>query len=170
MSAPFSNLELQLVRSSLAIRTNEEIAFLLERPVEDVLNIINELTEGGANERTNDVLQYKQEKEKKKVKPVSKVKLEKKELAKVKEERESKKRQEVESQWEQQRNYARKREERRTYKTRPLDLENKISVRLDDKTFAFITRQSTDKETNALIEMTRFNYLQSKRKRLLEKD
>lgn len=51
MPASFSIQELQLIRGSLSRRTNEEIAEILERSVEDVIEAINDITGGQATER-----------------------------------------------------------------------------------------------------------------------
>jgi hypothetical protein len=53
MTNPFSNIEAQLVRSSLTTKTDIELAELLERTVEEVHQFINELTGGGAQDRVS---------------------------------------------------------------------------------------------------------------------
>lgn len=66
MHDPFSSLELQLIKSALMTKSDQEIADLLERPVEEVIEIINQLTDGNASQRTSDVNQFKLEQEEKK--------------------------------------------------------------------------------------------------------
>lgn len=61
MPASFSIEELQVIRASLAKRTNEEIAEVLERPVADVIEAINDITGGQADERNSDILQQREE-------------------------------------------------------------------------------------------------------------
>jgi hypothetical protein len=172
MKNPLSAVELQLVKSSLTTKTDDEIAELLDRPVHEVVEIINTVTDGKADERTRDVLLYKKELENKNRKKISKSAADKKEREyqrskKLERERE---RAEAERQWHAQRESFRKRESRSVFKTRKLDLENCISVKLDDKTYALVERQKTEKETQAVIEMTKFNYNMQKRQRLLIKE
>lgn len=47
-------------------KSNEEIAELLERPVDEIIEKINQLTDGNASQRTSDVNQFKLEQEEKK--------------------------------------------------------------------------------------------------------
>lgn len=51
MTNPFSNIEAQLVRSSLATKTDQELAELLERPEQEVIEFIDQITGGGAAAR-----------------------------------------------------------------------------------------------------------------------
>lgn len=51
MTNPFSNIEIQLVRSALTTKTDSEIAELLERTEPEVFELINEITGGGAEAR-----------------------------------------------------------------------------------------------------------------------
>lgn len=51
MTNPFSNIEAQLVRSSLATKTDQELSELLERPIEEVTAFIDQITGGGAEAR-----------------------------------------------------------------------------------------------------------------------
>ncbi|HTD95132.1 MAG TPA: hypothetical protein VK644_15005 [Chitinophagaceae bacterium] len=67
MLSPFSPLELQFLRSSLSTRTDEELADLMERPLQDITDIINELTAGEADSRTADVRSAREEKEKRRL-------------------------------------------------------------------------------------------------------
>lgn len=52
MTNPFSNIEAQLVRSSLATKTDSELAELLERPEQEVREFIDQITGGGAEARS----------------------------------------------------------------------------------------------------------------------
>lgn len=165
---PFSPLEIQLIRSSLSTKTNEEIAELIEQPVETIKAYINEITGGTAEDRNNDVIRYQQEqalaKQRKSSKPKENPHLENKVNSRKKE------RQEAENQWEKQRAQTKKRDERRTYKTRKLDLENMISVKLDAKTIVLIEKQPTEKETQVLIDQARINYELRKKQNPLYKE
>ena len=69
---PFSKIEKQLVKAALDTKTDEQLAFILERPVEEVTEYINSITDGQAAERNKAVLVRQKEivhlsKEKKKV-------------------------------------------------------------------------------------------------------
>ena len=57
---PLSKLEEQLIRSSLATKTDAEIAEILERPVQDIHDAINKITDGGASARNERVIEVKQ--------------------------------------------------------------------------------------------------------------
>jgi hypothetical protein len=50
----FTPLEIQLIKCSLTVRTDEEIAELLERPVQDIRKLINDLT-GMAGQRQQEI-------------------------------------------------------------------------------------------------------------------
>lgn len=58
---PLTALERQLLSSSLTTKTDQELAEMMERPVEEIIAIINEMTGGQAHERQEDVLRYKAE-------------------------------------------------------------------------------------------------------------
>src|SRR5687768_3094122 len=62
MTEPFSTIEIQLIKVSMCCKTDDEIAELLERSVQDVHEIINKLTGGSADERTREVESLNQEK------------------------------------------------------------------------------------------------------------
>lgn len=161
---PFSPLEIQLVRSSLATKTDQEIADLVERTIEEVQLLINEITNGNGEERSRDVAKYqeerKQEKKKKSTKvkvPSQKIQMAEKAKARLKE------RQDAENNWEKQRAITRGREDRRTYKTREIDMTKMISVRMDKRTCVLVERQATKEATDELIEQARVQYELTKR-------
>lgn len=165
-AASFSPLEIQLVRSSLSTKTNEEIAELLERSMEDVIELINDITGGKAEERTQDVavfieekqrevLRKKQEK-KKKIPPAGRNIRRPQDKPKVN--TRTKERLEAEKGWMIQREAHRKREDVRKYKTREIDFTKTISVKLDDKTYAQVEPQETKEKTDQLIALVIANY------------
>lgn len=169
---PFSPLEIQLIRSSLSTKTDQEIADLVECSVEDLRQLINEITGGGADERTIDVIKYQEEcrQEKKKKKVKKKVQSHKQQLVDKSKTR-LKERKDAENKWEKQRAINKGREDRRTYKTREIDMTKMISVRMDKRTCVLVERQATQKETDALIAQARVQFELTKRKNpLFNKD
>ena len=156
-------MELQLIRSSLATKTDEELAELLERPVEEVRDKINELTDGAGDERSRDVSIWKQEQAKEKQKRSRKKEPNPDAIARETRIQNKKKEQKkAHDQWEKQTTANKFRDDRRHYKTLPVDLKQMISVKLDDKTYAFIKPQKTKELTDALIKQTIDTYQQQK--------
>lgn len=177
----FSNLEISLIKSSLTTKTDEELAELLECPVQQVHDYINELTDGNASDRQSDVLKYRAEKaaereqkrakssglaaalrEKKKAEKQAQKLRERKESEAQKEQRLKKqgkaKAADISRQIQQNRAAAADRERNRVYKTRTIDYLRLISIRLDEKTWAQIEVQDTPEKTQALIDQTRATY------------
>jgi len=169
----FSPLEIQLVRSSLATKTDQEIADLVETSVANVRELINEITGGNSDERYRDVEKYQEEcrQEKKKKKPVTvKVPTDKQQLVDKTKAR-LKERKDAENKWEKQRAINKGREHRRTYKTLEIDMTKMISVRMDKRTCVLVERQSTQQATDALIAQAKVQFELTKRKNpLFNKD
>lgn len=67
MTTPFSIQELQLVRGSLSSKTDEEIAQILERPIEDIIEVIDDITHGQATERQLEVVRGREEATRKRI-------------------------------------------------------------------------------------------------------
>ena len=67
MTTPFSIQELQLVRGSLSSKTDEEIAQILERPIEDIIEVIDGITHGQATERQLEVVRSREEATRKRI-------------------------------------------------------------------------------------------------------
>jgi hypothetical protein len=164
MIAPFSPLEIQLVRASLSTKSTEEISILLERSSDEVTELINDITNGKAEDRERDVRKYILEqlmvKQSKKSKPdTTLVNIsEKKRKERAVDESRKNKRLEAERAWETQRLGYRKREDQRKYKTRIVDQSKLITVKLDDKTWAQVEIQETKEKTEQLIKQTRALY------------
>lgn len=162
--AAFSPLEIQLVRASLSTKTTEDISLLLERSAEDVTELINDITDGKAEERESDVKLYVLEREKAKVKRGRKISLVAKVEKKLQKERDSirgerlKKKQESEQAWHAQRKKFQQSGAARKYKTRVIDYSKLITVKLDEKTWAQIEVQDTKEKTEALITKTKETY------------
>ena len=158
MTTKFTFLEKQLIRSSLATKTDGEIAALLERPIEEIEEVINEITGGKAAERSEKIaferkVQY--EAARLKTDAAEKAKQDK-EAARLKreklaEERRNKKLQEQLKK--EQRNKEKQarlnmeekmvaarnaRDRRDRFKTRDLQLDKLISVRIDHKTIVLV--------------------------------
>lgn len=158
----FSPLEIQLVRSSLASKTDEEIAEILERPIDLVHVVINQITGGVAVERNQRVLD---------VKKIIKAEYEKKIQARVdkeagrrRREEKSRERNQVKS-VEQERadkeqrerntsekmNHIRKREktaweDRKSYKTKVIDWSKMKSVRVSKSTLILVEKHVKDRD------------------------
>jgi len=149
MTNPFSSLEIQLIRASLANKSDEEIAELLERPVEEIVEKINELTSGGAADRSNEVanLKLKQEEEKlqKKKRPAT-VKIERKVIEQQYENKAKKKTRSIEFENNQRRKQVEAMSVNRRFKTRTIDYSNMKSVRVNRSTFVWVDKNVPDKE------------------------
>lgn len=152
MTNDFSSLEIQLIRSSLTTKSDEEIAELLERPVEEVHEKINELTSGGAAERSLQVVelkqkveQEKQKKKKKKGRPVT-VKKERIVIEKKYEEREIKTKKKVQFDERQRRAELENRQTHRKYKTRAIDYGEMKSVRVNKSTWIWVPKEMDEQK------------------------
>lgn len=167
--AAFSPLEIQFVRASLSTKTTKEITLLLERSIEDVTELINDITDGKAEERESDVKIYILEKEKEKVKKEGrkegrKVSLVAKVEKKLQKERDSirgerlKKKHESEQARHVQRKKFQESGAARKYKTRVIDYSKLMTIKLDEKTWAQIEVQDTKEKTDALITKTKETY------------
>lgn len=150
----FTPLEIQFIRSSLGTKTDAEIALTLECDIDQVHAQINAITGGEALVRSERiqkereaVMRQLQEKENKK-----KLQLEQKEqrrrqaeekkkmniqlkIKKQKEADEKRKRINIEEERQQQKKM---RESRQRLQNRPLNLDQLISVRIDDRTHVFV--------------------------------
>lgn len=143
MAYQFSSLEMQLIRSSLATKTNEQIAEILEAPLDVVIKKINELYPGSAAERQVAVKAKQADIERKRV-------LKEKDLAdkrsrkrereeeKIRTEKAKKDRFSRDSLAEKRKRELAMRSNRRVYATRNQNLDKKISVRIDAKTHLFV--------------------------------
>jgi hypothetical protein len=158
MTEEFSKIEIQLIRSSLATKTDLEIAELLEKPVEDVQALINELTGGAAEDRARDVEIFKTEQakakeKKKKPKPKKPNKIESRLLTSTKETNEwqRKQRKEILS---NQRSH-------RSYKSRDIDYSKMKTVRVAKGTYLWVDKTMSDE---AAIQQYLFN-LENNRER-----
>lgn len=168
MSAQISSLEIQLIKSSLATKTDQEIAELLEILVEDVFDIINDITEGGAADRNIEIEKQRQERslanQRKKQQPRIR-----KAVIKKPDEKPNRNA-DVVAKWEKQGQANKLRENRRSYKTRVIDMTKMISVKLDDRTHVLIERQETELETQVLIDQAKVDYELRKKNSPLYKD
>lgn len=163
--APFSPLEIQLVRASLSTKTTVEISLLLERSAEDITILINDITDGCADQREQDVKLYMEEKVKAKKKvgrpprDSEAIALEKKRKQESKSlSNESATKSSVAAAMEHHYKKRREAESKRKYKTRIVDPATLITVRLDDKTWAQVERQATPELTDQLIKKTKAAY------------
>lgn len=155
MTNQLTSLEIQLIRSSLATKTNEEIAEILELPVEKVIAVIDELTNGEAEARLIDVQNYKNEQELKKKKvgrPRSKMVEKGNDDDDIKRIKRPAKIYEMEQERKKQKDAW---EARQKLQTRVIDWGNMKSVRVDSKTVIFINKDDDPKEAIALYEANR---------------
>jgi hypothetical protein len=156
-------LEEQVIKTSLGTKTNEEIAELLELPVDELIEIINSMTDGKAEERQADVIRYQQEKlaERPKRAELRKEKTEKQkqaELQRAKEKKQHDTREQIKQQIKQRRAEHMARPSQRSYATRAIDYSKTVSVKLDEKTYAMVEIQDTPEKTQALIAKTKATY------------
>ncbi len=149
MTAPFESLEIQLVKSSLASRSDEELAGILERPVEEITALINELTGGQAEARTADISKMIDEKQqainvkKTQVKKIRHVDEEKqKEKARSAERfKEKTSRIKIEEQRKRERDLQ---FQRRSFKTREVDQSQMKHVRVNRTTYVQVPKDIPD--------------------------
>jgi hypothetical protein len=148
----FTTIEMHFLRASLESKSDGEIAALLERTIEEVHDKINEITDGGAEARSVSIQQHREHCFLK-----TKAAINEKALAKQKriEEREQKARMRSEQkekdkkeareksarmQTESHRQHQKKQtESRRTYKTRVVNIQELVSVKIDSKTTVFVS-------------------------------
>lgn len=151
MEDNFTQLEIQLIRSSLSTKTDAQIAEILERSIADIRKAINVMTGGAADDREIDVKRFQEEQAAAKIKvkkpAVRKVKLKSKEMKKA----ESPKAEKVRQAWEKQTAENKKKHDRSIFKTIEVDLNKLISVKIDNKTTIFV-KPGTD------IELAKQNY------------
>lgn len=179
MNNHFTSLEIQLIRSSLSTKTDDEIAELLEKPVEEVINKINEITGNGAHERNIRILEVrailkKQQEEKNNLrlkKEADRLKRqqaarERHSMKKDREEKEFSKRTTFEAQMSEHHRRRATREASQTYKTREVDWSIMKSVRVSRNTLVVVPKEMTEEEA---IEQYYKNRDASKRS-LFEKD
>lgn len=143
MAYSFSTLDIQLIRSSLATKTNEQIAEILEAPLEDVIKKIGELYPGGVSERQvavkakqADIERKRMQKERDLIEKRRRKRL--REEEKIRTEKAKKDRFSRDSLAEKRRKELALRNDRKVYATRNQNLDKKISVRIDAKTHIFV--------------------------------
>jgi hypothetical protein len=138
----FSSLELQLIRSSLATRTDEEIAEILERPVEEIRSVINDMT-GEAGQRQEEILKQK---EAEKQAAAIKRKMRRKkaedhsEKLETREKKEKREKKEQKRKNDEHRAQLKKQESAMTrmYRTREIDLSKMKAIKIDSRTTVFV--------------------------------
>ncbi len=156
---PFTSLEIQLIRSSLATKTDDEIAELLERPAEEVSAAVNEIGID-AGQRLADLQLYK-DSQVKKAKPknvaVKKVVKEEPQLI-VKKELRKREQTRILNKQEQQRTERRKNEERRRYATRAVDYSKMKTVKVGKGIWVYVPVDVTDDMAKRKFEANRKRY------------
>lgn len=168
MSSPFSSMELQLIRSSLSTRTDEDLAELLERPIEDVRIAIDQITGGMSKERNLDAIRYQEEKaieaQKKKPGKVNKLPTKKEkenrhqELIRQRDDKNRRRINDMES--------ARKKEQagrsmNRVRQTKKIDYTQMKHVRVSRNTWICVPKSTSDKDAIELYNQGRDNRSQS---------
>jgi hypothetical protein len=150
----FSMLDIAFIRSSLLTKTDEEIASLLEMPVETVRMKIQELAGEASDNRTRSI-EDQREATQKQQQAKEREKIRKAELDRIEQRREQKRiEKERRLTIEDARRAHRQRDERsKVFKTRKIDFSELISVRLDHKTIVLV-KPGTD------IEQVKWNYVQ----------
>lgn len=148
----FSNIEIQMIRASLATKTNEELAELLERPLKEVIECIDQITGGGAEAREERIIDARKaiarmEEERRK----SKVKREYRSKNKPREKTdgeimEQAARDNANLIAENQRMQTRLRESRRTLKTRTIDYSKMKSVLVAKGTYVWVEKSIPSEE------------------------
>lgn len=168
MTQEFTPLEIQLIRSCLATKTDDEISELLERSPQDVRAQIDQITGGGGADRNQRVVDVKtiiqkqqQEKinsrvnkETARLKRLQKSK-ERNELKGVYEEKERKQRNRAERMSVQQKKQKTAWEERKTYKTRVIDYSKLKSVRVNKGTIVYVPKEMSNEDAIKQYEFNR---------------
>lgn len=161
----FSFLEDQLIRSSLDTKTDKEIAELLERPIEEVIDRLNELTNGAASDRNREIELRREEVMKEKA--AKNARKEYLQLARHKaEEREANRKKRLTLD-EQRRINRDKKEQSKTYSTITRDWSQYRLVRVDHKTHIYV---KIGEDPRTAIEMYKNHEALKNRKKLLKED
>lgn len=137
-----SSLEIQVVRASLSTRTDEEIAEILDRPVELVRSVINDMT-GMAGQRQQEVKEKKSKEiqaaavnrsvvRKKAEEGIKPLPVQGKNAARKKPD------QQIRNQEHVMKLRRREREESSRFTTRDIDYSQMKSIKIDDKTTVFV--------------------------------
>ena len=145
----FTSLEIQLIRSSLTNRTDEEIAELLERAVDEVREKVKEISEITPEQRQAEVIRFKADKKKRIARKPAVIK-QKKQVEKKEElnrtEKQQMQRKRIIRHEEARKAELRKREERKTFRTRKVDYSKMKSVRVNRQTFVWVDKSISDAE------------------------
>lgn len=170
MTNPFTNLEIQLIRSKLDTHSDGELAAILERSIEEINEFIDMMTVGGAAARSGLVQELKEAKYKELVElgkrrakrpqgraAVTSVEREKrirerKEMLKLREENEIKKYQERTSMAKREverRKEVSMRTLARSFKTRKVDYSEMKSVKVAKGTYVFVPKAMSSAEAVA---------------------
>lgn len=150
MTNEFSTLEIQLIRSSLATKSDDEIAEVLERHVDDVREKINELTGGGADQRSKFIAEFKVQQEQEKLankkkktgRPVN----DRKVIEAAYEKKISKKTGTIEFKQAQRRKEVEAMAVNRKFKTRHVDYSTMKSVRVNRNTHVWVPKEMPESE------------------------
>jgi hypothetical protein len=134
MTTPLSHLEIQLIRSSLLTKTDEELSSLLDRPAEEIATVVLNLCEGNLDERISS-LQQVSEKKLIPIKSRKRLENERKEAKLEENRRDLAIRSNIELRRRKERTAW---EERRSFKTKSVDLSELVAVKIDSKTTVFV--------------------------------
>lgn len=162
---PFDFLEDQFIRSSMSTKTDDEIALLLERSVEEIVQRMNELTNGAAAERNRDVELQREEDAK-----ARKSKTARKDFQKQSKEREEKRQEEhrkLKNVEEANRVRRQRQEQKRSCKTVQRDWSDYRPVRVNHKTLVYIKNGEDPKKA---IELYKLNESIRNRNTTLKED
>jgi acylphosphatase len=164
---PFTNLEIQLVRSKLDTHSDGELAAILERPIEEVHQFIDMLSGGGADARSELVQAQKEKQFKetqlKKHKSVKSSEAREERIKKFKVQEEfknkraqvNKKRIEAEAAWLANKKANANSPINRKFKTRDTDYSSMKSVKVGKGTWVFVDKSISDRDA---IEQYRSHY------------
>jgi hypothetical protein len=137
MSDPkFTSLETQLVRASLTTKSDGELAALLEKPIEDVVELIDQLTGGQAAARSEQIQKQKEaEHQKRSMQNARKELIQERQ---AKNEKKQKEKLALANHLEKRKKELGRLEANRRFETKEVDLAKLISVRIDHKTHVFV--------------------------------
>lgn len=132
----FTSLEKQLVRASLQTKSDGEIAALIEKPIEDVIVLIDMITGGQAAARSEKIQAIKEEEYK-----AAQQKNARKELLQERKARTEKRMNEqkkLANHLEKRKKEVEQLHSQRKYKTREVNMDELVSVKIDHKTYVFV--------------------------------
>ena len=132
----FTFIETQTIRSSLTTKSDGEIAALLDKPIEEIVMIIDRITGGQAAIRSEQIQKLKEDQLKKDHDKNARKQLLKEREQKI--QKRSQERSKLQTHMEKRRNELDRLHSRKKFKTKEVVLSELVSVKIDHKTTVFV--------------------------------